>query len=1129
MRIDIHPNACLAWSKKIILGLLTLSTGAALETGVLAQDNVALTPLQETKVFAGGGNYTGDYTNIEFKASLSGDFTANPVSVSVSGAPAGVTASFTTTTFTNSQNKDTLHLAVANVAKSTYPITISATTNGVPIGNTFTVILVVGTLWTNATDVVNVDWSSSANWSGGAPTAGDNVMFQNFGTTNYVPGSLAVDSLTFLPNIANVTQNLTLAPGSTLSVLGTNGFAMNIDFPSGNSQRTTGNFAGSGSTFLVSNSVANFAVNGRNSTTGTTLDMRNLDTFVSYVNQFGVGDNELAVQGEKGQQAVKLYFAKTNLVNANHLGNLSLTNHDYLDFAVSFVNNTHDNNNGSSFDAGLLGLAGVFQADSFGFGQGRAGGSSTRIKFNSTAFDSSASFRNADGTSRVSLVAAAVDSYGPGGTGSNTKFQLDFSGGNVDMLVDEMWLGRNGFYTNTSSAIALGKLLFNQGTVDVNTMRLGYQAYTNDSIAQGTVTVGGDAAHSALLVVNTDLDLGYTSGDNVGTGANASQGYGQVTVKTNGVVRANQITVGKLSKSNFITVENGGMLEVSNTIASASTKLATLTVNSGGHLALHRNGANTLVYVTNLVASSGIIDLPTTTGAGSFTPIIAYAPGSGEAASFVGGTYPSGYYGINVFNNTTTHTIDVTLLSAPPKNLMWKGYVDNKWDTATKNWLDLDTGVHTNFSTGDSVVFDDTATQFSIDVTEDVAPLQSGVADGMVMTNNSNAYNFSGVGGIRGAAKFSKYGTQDVQIANYSEILVTVNEGSLTGSGTIGSAVISAGTSCLWSGTVLGSVVTAGSLDNSGSINSGLTVQTGGAVTNQLGGTIKGAWSMQTGTTLGNAGTLIDIGSPTIPTNAVVFNDGSIYGQELFISGTLEDTGVGFIGMGSALTINGGGVFIPGGDSIGTTTINEYPLNTNYANAGRILLGTGSTNVFKVNPGVNNTVVKSDVTSLGPNHLGVAYDGGTIQIINLGGSFSAGQTFPLFQNTYGGPIGNAGNNTTNSYPVVTPAAPGAGLQWDLSTIIQDGVLRIKTINVTPTNIVYSTSIINSGSNIVVHLSWPEDYTGWYLQVQQAALTNGLSTNWTTIGGSSFTNDIVLTNDLQKGSQAVFYRMTFPNP
>ncbi len=721
------PIGLFARLKSIVAGTAVAAFFSMMLVSLEAQ-TVTLTPVSGLQVFAGGGGYNGVYTNIQIKASLSGDFSTvpNPVTLSISGAPAGVSYSFTTTSFTNSQNGDFLRLAVTNVAKGTYPLTVRANTNGVPVGNSFVIPLIVGTLWTNSSSA-DQNWTTAVNWSAGVPGAGDNVMFQDaspFSNSNNVNGSVTVNSLSFLPNVSGTSQFMTMDPGTTLSVVGTNGLVINEDSYPGNSKTLKLFISGSGAKLLVTNTAANVAINGISSgSAATTLTMSSLDTFEADVNRFGVADVNFALQGAVGIQIARVDFARTNLINASYVGDYSRL--DYVPYSISFFYNSDSYNNGSSQTLNL-GIQNVFQADSIGFDQGRMGGSSSGMTFNSLFItnSSSVSFRNTDGISRVSLVGIAVDA-GTNLTGSNTKFNMNLVNGNVDMLVDQMWIGRNRF-TNNSSANPVGKFAFDHGTVDVNTMRLGYQAFTNDSFCNGTVTVGGNATNSALLKVNTDLNLGYTSGD-YSSGANAAKGYGQVVINTNGTVQVDQISVGKLSANNTITINNGGNLIVSNTLASATTALGTLTINSGGALTLHKNEANTLVYVTNLVASGGIINIASVTGAGSFAPLIAYAPGGGEAASFIAGSVPSGY-NATLFREQQTRpptSIDLTLTTGTPKTLLWQGYVNGNWDTTTKNWLDTATLLHTNFSTGDSVIFDDSASFATVNVTEDVVPRQS--------------------------------------------------------------------------------------------------------------------------------------------------------------------------------------------------------------------------------------------------------------------------------------------------------------------------------------------------------------------------------------------------------------------
>ncbi|MEI6194369.1 MAG: hypothetical protein WCS42_08565, partial [Verrucomicrobiota bacterium] len=165
-------------------------------------DNVTLTNVSGFKLFAGGGGYNGIYTNVQIRATLSGVFTNNPVTLSISGVPAGVTYGFLPNGLTNSQNPIFVTFAVTNVTKGVYPLTISAMTNGVAIGNSMVIPLIVGTVWTNNNPAGDVTWGSAINWSGGVPTSGDNVMFQDAGyNTNYLGSSVDIGSLTFIRNI----------------------------------------------------------------------------------------------------------------------------------------------------------------------------------------------------------------------------------------------------------------------------------------------------------------------------------------------------------------------------------------------------------------------------------------------------------------------------------------------------------------------------------------------------------------------------------------------------------------------------------------------------------------------------------------------------------------------------------------------------------------------------------------------------------------------------------------------------------------------------------------------------------------------------------------------------------------
>jgi hypothetical protein len=233
------------------------------------------------------------------------------------------------------------------------------------------------------------------------------------------------------------------------------------------------------------------------------------------------------------------------------------------------------------------------------------------------------------------------------------------------------------------------------------------------------------------------------------------------------------------------------------------------------------------------------------------------------------------------------------------------------------------------------------------------------------------------------------------------------------------------------------------------------------------------------------------------------------------------------------LTISAGGVFIPGGNGIGTTTVAPDTLSPN-AFPGRVLFAAGSTNIFKVDPGVPaNTLLYSGFMGFGPNQSAKAVNGGTIVINNVGTMpFAAGQVFTMFQFYQGGNILDCGLNTTNSYPIMQPETPGPGLAWDLSGLIPNGIIGVRSVATVPTNLTFTASFSTVvGTNniptnyIVSHLQWPSSYIGWSLQEQVSPLSLGISTNWTTVFGSFWTNDMLITNLLT--TNCTFYRMVSP--
>jgi hypothetical protein len=57
------------------------------------------------------------------------------------------------------------------------------------------------------------------------------------------------------------------------------------------------------------------------------------------------------------------------------------------------------------------------------------------------------------------------------------------------------------------------------------------------------------------------------------------------------------------------------------------------------------------------------------------------------------------------------------------------------------------------------------------------------------------------------------------------------------------------------------------------------------------------------------------------------------------------------------------------------------------------------------------------------------------------------------------------------------------------------------------------------------VSWPSDRTGWRLQAQTNSFSQGLSTSWSDVPGSIYTNQVIFPFDSTDGS--LFYRLIFP--
>jgi Concanavalin A-like lectin/glucanases superfamily len=104
------------------------------------------------------------------------------------------------------------------------------------------------------------------------------------------------------------------------------------------------------------------------------------------------------------------------------------------------------------------------------------------------------------------------------------------------------------------------------------------------------------------------------------------------------------------------------------------------------------------------------------------------------------------------------------------------------------------------------------------------------------------------------------------------------------------------------------------------------------------------------------------------------------------------------------------------------------------------------------------------------------------------------------------------NNGTNYYYAVSAVNPAG--EGNNST--ESGVRPVS-----PTLTTVGFTLVDNQ----LQLAWPQDHTGWRLQVQTNSSGSGLGTNWAVVPGSASTNQFILPSDAANGS--VFFRLVYP--
>ena len=585
----------------------------------------------------------------------------------------------------------------------------------------------------------NTNWTTAGNWSpSGVPGSATNVIFND---TTGVANATTINSVVnsgFGGTIASLTytnfstdQNTLIASGVTLNVTGSGGLGMGNATVLGTASSPVTTISGAGAKLAVNNASATLNVQiAEPSTSGTTiLNMTNLDTFSFTGARVLVG-----VAGGARTTGV-LYLARTNTITLTP-GSTA----PQLDVG----DNSGNNGNGSTL---YLGMTNVIFADSIAMGrskQNSGGGGVIRFNPSFTNNNPVASFRGTNGVSPVGTWAIA-DGAATGGTVTDTG-SSDFSGGTVNAVVTSMWLARNSTGANAGVSANNGTLTFSAGTITVGSL-------TNAMLASSaqTPTVNGNVnvKGTGLLTVTNVFVMAALNGFS-GT-ANGSLNI------TNGTVQARTITAG--GGTSTINM-NGGTLVLTNTAGTLAAPLSAMNLTSAAlQLPVANNTTN--IYVSSLtVADNGssinISALPVLYGYPTQFPLISYASFTGGGSINLG-TLPGTYQGY--VSNDTASVIWLVVTNGPStaKADEWGGGVNNLWNTTTLNWTNA--GVAVAYSENDSVTFDDLGLTNLVNLTTNHAPL------GLLVTNNSLNYTFSGGGSITGSVGLNKQGNASLTLA----------------------------------------------------------------------------------------------------------------------------------------------------------------------------------------------------------------------------------------------------------------------------------------------------------------------------------------------------------------------------
>lgn len=498
----------------------------------------------------------------------------------------------------------------------------------------------------------NQSWSDGNNWlSGVSPQPMDNVYFFNNGAVSTVSNINNVVDAAFGGTVSSISYANTnnyhttlINSGVTLNCI--SNFTVGTESYTTTTQALVATITGPGGTLNVniptntSWTVRQGVASGTSApgAPSATLNLSGLGTFTTVCQGIDIGVESTSIRRAAGL----LYLAKTNVIYA---AGVPMPGTTYSGNPAIYIgHNTQSGNQNSIGSAMYLGITNAIFSDYIVVG--RANQTNNLMAFNPAFLGNSpgAYFRGFDGVSPVDLWVVGDNS--PSGTiTSPSSGTNDFTGGRLDALVQSMVIGR-GAQNNQNNAAApgTGTFTFDNGTLNVSTLYLGYQNLGTNIYSSGIGTMNVNGTSATLCVSN--LVLAYATNTSIVSPS------GTLNVR-GGTVLANNISAAGGTAALLLT---NATLVLSNTMGTPGSPLASVGITNST-LQFSVSGGSTNAVVSSLsTGGSNLINI-------AAVPVITSYPTQFTLIKYSGGIGGAGF--------------NFGLQSLPPANPAYEGYISN--------------------------------------------------------------------------------------------------------------------------------------------------------------------------------------------------------------------------------------------------------------------------------------------------------------------------------------------------------------------------------------------------------------------------------------------------------------------